>query len=144
MRAQTNVRPLPPGVRSRLDKLMLMLGSTHDGERASAAGMITNLLKENGLDWHDVVGSIGQPAGRSYAPPPPPPPPKPKRDPNQKYMTATELRQLVQIILRSPLNDRSRGFLAGLMDRADIYDEILFSDKQWVWIRDLARRAGAI
>jgi len=143
MVASTKVRPLPVSVRSRLDKLMLMLGSTHDGERASAAGLITSLLKENGLDWHDVVGSIGQPQAKPGAPPPPPPP-KPKRDPGMKYMTATELRQLVQIILRSPLNDRSRGFLAGLMDRADIYDEVLFSDKQWIWIRDLARKAGAI
>ena len=41
---------------------MLMLGADNDGERATAAGMITGLLKEHGLDWHDVVGSIGQPA----------------------------------------------------------------------------------
>jgi hypothetical protein len=142
MRAQTNVRPLPPGVRTRLDKLMLMLGSTHDGERSSAAGLITSLLKEHGLDWHDVVGSIGQPTGRVA--PPPPPPPKPKPKPGPQEMTAAEVKQLVHLILRSAINDRSRQFLAGIMDRAEIYDIVRFSDKQWIWIRDLARRAGAL
>ena len=142
MRASTKVRPLPVSVRSRLDKLMLMLGSTHDGERASAANMITNLLKEHGLDWHDIVGSIGQPTARPEPPKPPPPPPKPKPGPQE--MTADEVKQLVHLILRSPLNDRARQFLAGIMDRAEIYDVVRFSDKQWIWIRDLARRAGAI
>lgn len=139
MPASTKVRPLTPAVRARLDKLMLMLGSNNDGERATAAGMITALLTEHGLDWHDLVGSIGAP---SPAPKPPPPPPKPK--PGPQSMTADEVRQLVHIILRSPLNERSRQFLAGMMDRADIYDIVRFSDKQWAWIRDLARRAGAI
>jgi hypothetical protein len=59
-------------------------------------------------------------------------------------MTAAEVKQLVHLILRSPLNDRARQFLAGIMDRAEIYDVVRFSDKQWIWIRDLARRAGAI
>jgi hypothetical protein len=139
MPASTKVRPLTPAVRARLDKLMLMLGSNNDGERATAAGMITALLTEHGLDWHDLVGSIGAP---SPAPKPPPPPPKPK--PGPQSMTADEVRQLVHIILRSPINERSRQFLAGMMDRADIYDIVRFSDKQWAWIRDLARRAGAI
>jgi hypothetical protein len=142
MPATTKVRPLPPGLRVRLDKLMLMLGADNDGERAAAAGMITRLLKENGLDWHDVVGSIGAPAA---APQPPPPPPKPKySQASQKTMTADELRQVVHLILRSPLNERARQFLAGMMDRADIYDVVYFSDKQWKWMADLAKRAGAI
>ena len=140
MPASTKVRPLPPAVRARLDKLMLMLGSANDGERSIAAGMITALLKEHGLDWHDVVGSIGQPTPAA----PHPPPPKPKSEPGQKSMTAAELKQLVHLILRSPINARSRQFLAGMMDRADIYDEVHFSDKQWLWICDLARRAKAI
>ena len=39
MPSQTHVRPLPAAVRARLDKLMLMLGSVNDNERASAAGL---------------------------------------------------------------------------------------------------------
>jgi hypothetical protein len=141
MPSQTHVRPLPPGVRTRLDKLMLMLGSVNDNERASAAGLITALLKEHGLDWHDIVGSIGQPAPAAA---PKPAPRKPVPMPGGHEMTADELRQLVHLILRSPLNKRAREFLAGMMDRANIYDVVYFSDKQWIWIRDLARRAGAI
>jgi len=142
MPSQTHVRPLPPGVRARLDKLMLMLGSVNDNERASAAGLITVLLKDHGLDWHDVVGSIGQPAPAATVPKSSPRQPVPPS--GGQTMTADELRQLVHVILRSPLNERARQFLAGMMDRADIYDVVYFSDKQWHWIRDLARRAGAI
>jgi hypothetical protein len=143
MVASTKVRPLPPGVRTRLDKMLLLLGSDNDGERAAASGMITNLLREHGLDWHDVVGSIGQPVPGS-ATSPKPPPTQSKSPSGGQTMTADELRQLVHVILRSPLNERARQFLAGMMDRADIYDVVYFSDKQWHWIRDLARRAGAI
>lgn len=138
MPASTNVRPLPAGVRTRLDKLMLMLGSANDGERSIAASMITALLKEHGLDWHDVVGAIGQPT----RPVPQPPPPKPKSQLGPQSMTAADLRVYVHLILRSPLNKRARHFLAGMLDRADIYDVVHFSDKQWAWLRDLARRAG--
>jgi hypothetical protein len=139
--ATTKVRPVPPSVRARLEKLMLMLGSDNEGERASAALMITNSLKANGLDWHDLVGSIGTPS----APQPAPTPPKPKYSHyTQKSMSAAELRHLVHLIERSPLNARARHFLAGMMDRADIYDTVMFSDKQWTWLADLAKRAGAL
>jgi enoyl-CoA hydratase/carnithine racemase len=136
MPASTTVRPLPAGVRARLDKLMLMLGSPTDGERAAAAGLITNLLKEHGLDWHDLVGSIGQPAA---APQPAPTKAKPQSGP--QTMTAADLKRAVHKILRSPINERSRRFLAGLQDRADIYGFVKFSDKQWQWLCDLAWRA---
>ena len=140
MVAHTQVRPLPLGVRARLDKLMLMLGSENDTERASAAGMITSLLKEHGLDWHDVVGSIGQPTPQTPAPSA-----KPSYSPSiQKTMSAGELQLMAHRILRSPINDRSRHFLAGLLDRANIYGSISLSNKQWHWLRDLAKRAGAI
>jgi len=141
MVASTKVRPLPVSVRSRLDKLMLMLGSSNEGERAAAAGLINNLLKENGLDWHDIVGSIGQPAAAAA---PKPPPRNPVPMPVGHEITADELKRLVHLILRSPLNKRAREFLAGMMDRANIYDLVFLSDKQWIWLRDLARRAGAI
>jgi len=61
-----------------------------------------------------------------------------------RSMTAAELKQLVQEILRSPLNKRSRRFLVGMIDRADIYGVVNFSDKQWMWLSDLARKAGAL
>ena len=39
----------------RLAKLCGMLGSDHDGERASAAHLATKLLKSHDLTWHDVI-----------------------------------------------------------------------------------------
>ena len=139
MPSQTHVRPLPAAVRARLDKLMLMLGSVNDNERASASGMITALLKEHGLDWHDLVGSIGQPA-----PPAPKPPPRQAKSPGiQQTMSAAALHQLIHQIMRSPLNARARHFLTGMQSHADTFGVVKFSDKQWHWLMDLARRARA-
>ena len=141
-RAYTNVRPLPAAVKTRLDKLMLMLGSASDGERASAAGMITALLTEHGLDWHDIVGAMGEsPAYPRNAPLQEPSPARPNGNPGT--MPATELRAHIHRIERSPLNTRARQFLAGMLDRAAIYDEVFFSDKQWTWFLDLKKRAEA-
>jgi len=139
MSAYTNIRPLPPAVRARLEKLMPMLGAPSDGERATAANMITELLKAHDLDWHDIVGSMGQPqaAPKSEAPPPP------RSKGNPGYMDSEELRALIHTIERTTLNARARQFLAGMRDRADLYGEVFFSDRQWVWFQDLKKRAEA-
>ena len=138
-RAYTSVKPIPPAIKARLDKLMLMLGSANAGEAANAAGAITTLLADHGLDWHDVVGSMGAQKPETSAPPPP----RPRGDGNPGFMHATELRELIHRIERSPLNERARQFLAGMRDRADIYDSVFFSDKQWKWFEDLRKRAEA-
>jgi cupin superfamily acireductone dioxygenase involved in methionine salvage len=39
----------------RLVKLLGMLGSHHDGERAAAALMADRLVRERGLTWRDVI-----------------------------------------------------------------------------------------
>ena len=90
----TATRPIPPEIRDQLNKLMLVLGSVNEGESAAAAGRITGLLKRHGLDWHDIVGSIGQ-AARSA---PKPPPRKAKSYTGPQTMTFSELMQLVQLI----------------------------------------------
>lgn len=46
---------LTDGERVRLAKLAGMLGSEHDGERASAALLATKLLREKGLTWRDAL-----------------------------------------------------------------------------------------
>lgn len=60
---------------ARLAKFCGMLGSEHDGERASAAAMATNLLRGAGMTWAQLVEA----AGRSLAAPPPRPAPAPPR-----------------------------------------------------------------
>lgn len=140
MPAYTNIKPIPPAVKARLEKLMLLLGSTNAGEAANAAAAITTMLIGSGLDWHDVVGAIGEsPAYPRNAPLREPSPVRPNGNPGT--IPADELRTLIHRIERSPLNARARQFLAGLRDRADIYDEVVFSDKQWKWFEDLRKRA---
>lgn len=136
--AQTQVRPLPPDVRAKLNKLMPMLGSSNDGERASAAGMITALLKAHGLDWHDMVGAIGDPTPKVS-------PAKPSYGGTvPRVMTEAELKRVVHLIQRSRLSGRARRFLAGMLDKAELYGSVSFSDLQWMWFQDLAKRAGAL
>ena len=57
---------LPTSALDRLTKLAGMLGSDHDGERASAALLATRLLRDHGLTWRDVLGR--QPSGERAAP----------------------------------------------------------------------------
>ena len=54
----TPARPLPPEVRDKLGKLLPLLSSNHDGERAGAAFAIERVLKSHGRDWHDLVAAI--------------------------------------------------------------------------------------
>jgi hypothetical protein len=41
--------------RTRLIKLLGMLGSVHDGERSSAAALADKLVRAAGLTWSDVI-----------------------------------------------------------------------------------------
>jgi hypothetical protein len=41
--------------RPRLAKILGMLGSAHDGERASAAAKADQLVRGSGSTWHEVV-----------------------------------------------------------------------------------------
>jgi hypothetical protein len=40
----------------RLGKLLGLLGSAHEGERANAAALADRQLRALGLDWHELVG----------------------------------------------------------------------------------------
>jgi hypothetical protein len=44
--------------RDRLAELLGVLGSDHDGERAGARLLATRMLKDNGLTWADLIGSL--------------------------------------------------------------------------------------
>jgi hypothetical protein len=46
---------LDPRSAERLVKLLGMLGSNHDGERAAAAFKANELVREHGLVWSDVI-----------------------------------------------------------------------------------------
>jgi hypothetical protein len=46
---------LDPDALERLIKLLGMLGSAHDGERAAAGLKAHEFLKRHGLQWSDVI-----------------------------------------------------------------------------------------
>jgi hypothetical protein len=46
---------LAPNDRVRLTRLLGMLGSDHDGERANAGALAHRLIQQNGLQWNDVI-----------------------------------------------------------------------------------------
>jgi hypothetical protein len=48
---------LDPRTADKLTKLLGMLGSAHDGERASAAALADKLVRSQGLTWPEVIAS---------------------------------------------------------------------------------------
>jgi hypothetical protein len=57
---------LDPGAIERLIKLLGMLGSAHDGERAAAGLKAHEFIKRHGLSWSDIIRlpiSIGEHGG---------------------------------------------------------------------------------
>jgi hypothetical protein len=143
MPATTATKPLPSEVRKRLGQLMPLLSSTNAGECAAAAGAIGRLLSAHGLDWHDLTAAVANASTASPRPPEPPPRREPPPPPDSHNLAAAEVHSLVLAIRANHhfLNERSKAFLAGQMERAK-YGRVLFSDKQWKWLMDLAAQAG--
>src|SRR3546814_17944079 len=50
-----NGAPLAPAERQRLAKVCGLLGSDHDGERASAAVAATAIIRNAGLTWAQII-----------------------------------------------------------------------------------------
>jgi hypothetical protein len=78
---------LQPEYRDKLVKLLGMLGSDHDGERANAARLADEHRKRSGLTWGELVLPLAEDRGRrkprkprkakATKPKPPEPPPEP-------------------------------------------------------------------
>ena len=144
MPATTKTLPLSPEVRRRVSQMLPLLSSTNAGECVAAAGAIGRLLRAHGLDWHDLTAAITEPASEARTKPEPPPRREPPPPPPPGYnLTSQEVKDLVQAILSHHhfLNDRSKAFLTGQLERAK-YGRVLFSEKQWKWLMDLAAQAG--
>ena len=58
---------LPPPDRDRLAKILGLLGSDYDGERASAGAMAWAFLRERGLTWFDLFSPSPEKSGRESA-----------------------------------------------------------------------------
>ena len=129
----TPPRPLPPSVRERLAKLLLMLSSPHDGERIGAVAAIERLLKSAGLDWHDLTRSIVAPQH----------PTQPDAREPGKHVPGHELADLIAALRANcRFNARSEEFLDSLLACARRYATVSLSPKQLAWLEDLMSRAG--
>jgi len=71
--------------KTRLTKLIGMLGSAFDGERANAAAMITKMAEQRKMSITELIaaamGGSTHNAGSSYRRPDPKPQPQPKAEP---------------------------------------------------------------
>jgi hypothetical protein len=136
----TPARPLPPAVREKLGKLVPMLSSCHNGERAGAVAAIERVLIGAGLDWHDLTAAITAPAASH----PQPPPRRPAGSDDELGVTMLN-HELVALVaaLRAvrQFTARSEEFLDGLLERADRFDVVHLSPKQKKWLEDLALKA---
>jgi len=140
----TTTRSLPPQVREKLGKLMLMLSSVHDGERAAAAGAIERLLKSNGCDWHDLAALIEAPEVQSSARSSPSPPPTWRRTSGPTDIKRETLIEVIDIIEERAgfLPVKSAEFLSSLRARCRFRSRISLSEKQWAWLQDLMELSG--
>jgi hypothetical protein len=151
-------RPIPKAVHDKLARIMPRLGSDSEPERIATVAAIDRVLKGAGLDWHDFTAAFGlqptppqhppweEPAGYPRQPPPrQPPPPADAADEFQPtQMDADKLLAVIDDIFASGsyLSAKSRDFLDGMHERAEVYSTVYISAKQHKWLADLAVQSG--
>jgi hypothetical protein len=131
-------RVLSTGLKAKLAPLLRLQASDNDGERANASAAIGRLLKNNGLDWHDLTDAL---LAEPKAPEPPQPNPGAttwKRSTGAIDLTRDELLGLLDIVeQKSPfLPIKSAGLISSLRSRA-WRPTVHLSEKQWSWLQDL-------
>ncbi len=76
---------LPLAERAKLQKLIGLLGSDKDGERAAALAAASRLLDRNGVRWSEILPTPSP----VVEPEPDPDPPRPRRNPRGwRYLVA--------------------------------------------------------
>jgi hypothetical protein len=125
---------LPAPANDRLTKLCGLLTSEHDGERATAARMASDLLRAHRLTWAEVLKPDRAPA-RSC------PACAARRAPRGAAAGSWRktLATLAELAVRRPalFTDWERAFICNLLDRRTI------SERQREILAELAEKAGA-
>ena len=89
--------------KNRLLKLIGMLGSAFDGERANAAAMMSKMAEAKKLTLNELIALAYEPASSAYSKPkPPPPPPEPDPEPFTDIHQADDLLRMLQRIADRP------------------------------------------
>lgn len=123
--------------RELVGKLLGMLGSDFDGERAVAAKKISDIAKACKLSIPDMLRFCYASASRDYRQPPPPP----KKEPwntysDGDYSLLDELKDLIKKWGIEPLSAWEANFTADICDRDPMY----LSDKQIAVIERIAAK----
>ena len=142
------MRPLPADTLQRISKLLLLMSSSHDGERASAAAAIGRMLQGAGCDWHDLVGLLSV----SPSPAPAASSSTSRSKPSTTWTRTSgpidlpreQLLELLDVIEEhvSFLPLKSANFVSSLRERAYGRPIVHLSEKQWSWLQDLMVKAG--
>src|SRR5260370_32578266 len=129
---------VPTELKLKLAPLLRMQASSNDGERSNASAAIGRLLKNNGLDWHDLVDTwLAEPKV-------PEPPPHPasgatswKRSTGAIDLPRDRLLALLKLVEEhSPfLPIKSASFVSSLRSRA-WRPTVHLSERQWAWLQD--------
>ena len=137
-------RGLPPQLKAKLAPLLRLQASDNDGERANASAAIGRLLKNHGLDWHDLTEMLlAEPQAAASEPRPTPGATTWKRSAGTVDLPRGELIALLAIEEeKSPfLPIKSAGFISSLRSRS-FRPTVHLSEKQWKWLQDLLEATG--
>jgi hypothetical protein len=133
--------------KSRLEKLLGMLGSSFDGERATAAAMILRMAETKKLTINELITMAHMPADASQQAPPPPPPPPPEPD-FTDIDQADDLLKMLRRIAEKPvvaarvLTPWEVNFATDVSGRySHDYD---LSEKQLVIVEKILRKASRV
>jgi hypothetical protein len=138
--SDTAARVLSTGLKAKLAPLLRLQASDNDGERANASAAIGRLLKNHGLDWHDLTemllaepqAATSSPHNTSW-----------KRSAGAVDLPREQLIELLDLVQqRSPfLPTKSATFVSSLRERA-WRPTVHLSEKQWNWLQDLLEKIG--
>ena len=131
-----------------------MLGSSFDGERATAAAMIQRMAEAKKLTINELISLAHSPstapggAGRRQQPPPPPPPPPPPEPDFTDIDKADDLLKMLRRIAEKPqiaarvLTPWEINFSTDVSARySHDYD---LSEKQLVIVEKILRKASRV
>ena len=93
--------------KNRLLKLIGMLGSAFDGERANAAAMMSKMAEAKKLTLNELIALAYEPASSAYSKPKPPPP-----EPEETFTNVDQADDLLRMLQR-------------IADRPDIAERVL-------------------
>jgi hypothetical protein len=129
-------------LKAKLGPLLRLQSSDNDGERANASAAVGRLLKNHGLDWHDLTEVLlAEP--RPASEPPAPQATTWKRSSGAIDLPRGQLIALLDVVeARSPfLPIKSAGFISSLRSRS-YRPTVHLSEKRWAWLQDLLEATG--